>query len=218
MADKLAVWNQALIHLGQAPIAALNDGVLSVNVFNNAWDGVVEEAFNEGDWNFARATVEMSPATGTPSAGFQYVYDYPSDYERTVAVGVTALFEAPFYDFMDEGGRLHANIEPLFLRYIRNDLASDVLVWPTMFWRFVAVKLAYETCERITQSTTSTDKLERKLQKALRKAKSVDARNQPGQRLPTGSWNRARNGGGLGGRGSIGTIAPGSITLNEGDV
>lgn len=219
MADKLQVWNQALIHLGAAPISSLTDDAMSVNVFGNAWAGVVEEAMNEGDWNFAKATVEIAPGTGTPSVGFEYRYEYPSDYERTIEISSDPQFLTPFYDFRDEGGALHANVDPLYLRYIRRDISEDseIDAWPTMFWRFVAVKLAYETVERITQSTTGMDKLERRLTKALRKAKSVDARNEPGKQLPTGSWNRARSG--YGGRqGGVAVRGSGEIILSEGDV
>ena len=219
MADKLGVWNQATIHLGAAPVVSWTEDTNTANVFNTAWAGVVEEAFTEGDWNFAKKTAELVESTSTPSPGYDYAYDLPSDYERTIAISPTTDFLYPFYHFRAEGGLIHSNTQPLYIRYIRSDLNTDASVqsWPTSFWRFVAAKLAYETAERITQSTSSNNRLEKKMMKALRHARSVDARNEPGKEVPMGSWLRARNGG-LGTGRDVSTVAKGEIVLGEGDV
>lgn len=221
MATKLEIWNQALVHLGSAPLPTLLTETPAKNVFTNAWGGVVAEAMTEGSWSFAQKSVEIVASAGTPSAGFSYAFDYPDDYEQTISVCPEPQFVTPFYAFRNEGGILSANITPIYLRYIRNDLTDDagIATWPTFFWRFVAAKLAYETCERITQSTTGDQRLERIMLKALRKAKSVNARNEPGELVPQGSWMRARNGGaGVGRGGTFNSIGAGEIVLGEGDV
>lgn len=216
MADKLAIWKQALVHLGSAPIASLTDSVQSVNVFNSAWLGVVEEAFSEGDWNFAKKSVGLTQS-GTPAVGWTYAFPYPDDYLRTVEVSDSALFNHPFITFQDQGGELYGNNPNLYLRYISNEKIAYETTWPTMFWRYVAIKLAYETCERITQSSAGQDRLERRLMLGLRKAKSVDARNEQNSVLDEGSWLRARRGGVGPGRESASTLG-GEIILADGDV
>lgn len=222
MADKLAVWKQALIHLGKATITTLTDDVEARYVFDGAWPGVVAEAFNAGDWNFAKKSVSLSASgSGTAAPGWTYVWDYPDDYERTIVVSSIADFHTPFYEFLDEGGFLHTNTLPIYLRYISDAKQADdqIPTWPTMFWRLVAMKLAHETAERITGSSTKKQELERELGIALRKAKSVDARNENNKRIATGSWLRSR----LGGYGQLGdnrggTLVGGEITFDEGDV
>lgn len=221
MADKLQIWKQALVHLGKASITALTDDVEAVNVFGNAWVGVVEEAFNSGDWNFAKKSVALSQSsTGTAATGFSHVFDYPSDYLRTVAVSPYARFDVPFYDYVDEGGFLSARTDPIYLRYISDTNVADdkIGTWPTMFWRYVALFLAYETCEKLTNGATKQKDLEDRLEKALRKAKNIDARNENNKLIGPGSWLRSRRGynadNGMGG----GTTAGGEIVLGEGDV
>lgn len=222
MADKLAVWKQALLHIGKATISTLTDDVEAVNVFGNAWTGVVEEAFNSGDWNFAKASAQLSESsTGTAAAGWAYVFDYPDDYLRTIAVSPYAGFASPFYDYVDEGGFLSANTPLIYLRYISDAKTADdkVGTWPTMFWRYVALLLAYEACEKLTNGATKQADLEKRLAKALTKAKSIDARNENNKTTGRGSWLRSRMGYGVGGsldRG--GTLVGGEITLGEGDV
>lgn len=219
MADKLAVWKQALVHLGQGSINALTDEVEARYAFENAWPGVVEEAFNAGDWNFAKVSVELvESTTGTPAIGWSKVWDYPDDYIRIVAVSAYPGFYEPFGEYVDEGGFIHSRTAPLYLRYISSETLDDVEAWPTMFWRYVAASLAFETCYRITGGTTKEESLERKKDIALRKAKSVDARQEQGKRIAAGSWIRSRKMG-MGRGDSLGpTLVGGEIVLGEGDV
>lgn len=219
MASKLDIYKQALVHIGKAGITALTDDVESRHVFDTAWTGVVEEAFNSGDWNFAKKSALLVWNEGaTPATGWSYAMDYPADYMRTLAVSPRPRFDEPFYDYADEGGLLSANTNVIYLRYISDDNTDDTTTWPTMFWRYVALFLAYETCEKLTNGSTKQEDLEKRLERALRKARSVDARNENNKLLPTGSWLRARRGGGVGRSDSGGTLVGGQITLGEGDV
>lgn len=219
MADKLGVWVQACVHLGLARVTSLTEDTETRYVFDDAWPGVLAEAFNSGDWNRFKKTVQLSASsTGTASVGFSYVYDYPADYVRTVTVSPNTLFDSIYEDWRDEGGYLHANTTPVYLRYISNNLADDagVQYWPDMFWRYVAVLLAFETCERLTQSTTSVELLAKLLERTHRKAKNIDARNENNKVLRSGSWLRAR--GGTCGSSSSTTSVGGSISPLDGDV
>lgn len=219
MATKLQVWKQALVHLEKETINdTVDTEVTAVNVFANAWDGVVEEAFNEGDWNIFKVSAALSlNLVVTPSSGWTYVFDYPADYLRTVSVSLSPYFNNGYMNFVDEGGYLHSNVNTLYLRYISNAFVDDVDKWPTMFWRYVALKLAFETCGRLTGGTGLRDRLEKQVEKALRKAKSVDARNENNKQLGPGSWLRARHGFGGVGCGTVTTLG-GEINFEEGDV
>jgi len=218
MADKLALYKQALFHLGAATIGSLTDDVASRYSLDVAWPGAVEEAFNEGDWNFAKASTQLSQSYTVPLAvGWAYVFDYPTDYLRTVDVSPQPRF-CGFRDFHDENGGLHARTTTIYLQYISKAKMADnkVNTWPTMFWRYVALKLAYDSCDRITSGSTKTEELRRRLEKALRQAKSVDARQERVKQVGPGSWLRAR--GGYGGHSNPITTLGGDIQLEEGDV
>lgn len=224
MADKLAVWKQALIHLEKETIVTLADNLPAVDTFTAAWPGVVEEAFNAGDWNFAKKTVALVlNGAVTPSVGWQNVFDYPDDWMRTVSVNGFPQFHSEFRDYVDEGGYLHSNTTTLYLRYISNARMEDdeIGTWPTMFWRYVALKLAYDTCGRLTSGDTLEQKIEARMERALRQAKNVDARNENNKVIAPGSWITARRGGGPFGSHSNnhgGTLVGGEITPGEGDV
>lgn len=221
MADKLQVWKQALVHLQKATINTLTDDVEAVYVFTSAWPGVVEEAFNAGDWNFAKVSVALSAdPLGSTTVGWSYAFDYPDDWVRTVAVSNAPDFRSAFHHYADEGGLLHANADVLYLRYVSDTFAADnqIDTWPTMFWRYVALKLAYDTCGRLTSGDTLEDKIEKRMEKALRQAKNVDARNENNKVLAPGSWLRSRNGGWGAGSQNMQTLVGGQIVPGEGTV
>lgn len=221
MATKLQVWNQALVHLEKPALSGLTANIEARYVFDAAWDGVVEEALNEGDWNFAKVSAALVINGAEPPAiGWSYVFDYPDDYMRTIAVSNVPDFRQPFYDFVDQGGFLHANQDVMYLRFISRGMMADDQVekWPTMFWRYVAVKLAFETCGKLTSGSTKEAVLEKRKEKALRQAKSVDARNENNKVEQTGSWMRARRGFYGNGNRLGNTVIGGEIVLGEGDV
>ena len=221
MATKLQIWKQALVHLEKATIVTLTDDVEATYVFGNAWEGAVEEAFNSGDWNFAKASAALS-ANGalTPAVGWAHAFAYPPTWLRTVAISNNPNFTT-FYDYLDEGGNLNANTSTLYMRFISSVNAADdkISTWPTMFWRYVALKLAFDTCGKLTAGDTLEEKLRLRMEKALLKAKSVDARNENNKVIQPGSWLRARRGAGVGGScDNGGTLVGGEITFGEGDV
>lgn len=221
MASKLDVWKQALVHLEKDTNITLTSALEARYVFDSAWGGIVAQAFNEGDWNFAKKSVALVVnGSETAATGWTYVLDYPTDYERSIAICNVPDFRHEFYDYIDQGGFIHANTDTLYLRYISDAKQADdqVTTWPTMFWRYVAVKLAHETCGKLTSGATLNDRLEKMEKKALRQAKSVDARNQPNAQIPTGSWLRSRKGG-YGSNSQLGGIVVGGeIVFGEGDV
>lgn len=218
MATKLDVYRQAELHIGKSTITVLTDDVEARYKFDQAWIGVVEEAFTEGDWNFAKKTSGLIATADVPIDGWSYSFDYPADYLRTISVSPYARWAGQFYDFADQAGGLYANTDTLTLLYIRSDLVGNVETWPTLFWRYVAMKLAYETCEALTNGATKQQDLENRLKKALRQAKNIDARNENNKRLAPGSWIRSRGGWGTGCNGGIATTIGGEIVPEEGDV
>lgn len=218
MATKLDVYKQAELHIGKSTITLLTSDVEARYKFDQAWAGVVEEAFNEGDWNFAKKTSSLTPSGNPAIEGWTYAFDYPDDYLRTLSVAPFALWSGEFYGFADRGGNLYANVDSLLLTYIGDHLVDTVETWPTMFWRYVSMKLAYETCEALTNGSTKQEDLEKRLKKALRQAKNVDARNEPNKRLGAGSWLRSRQGWGGASNGNVYAVGGGEIVPEEGDV
>jgi hypothetical protein len=199
--SRLAVYNRALSHLGQRPLATETENVESRRALDREFDDAVKFCLQRGFWNFAMVTVEAEPETAVdPLFGHQYAFAKPSDWLRTYAIGNDERGSFPT-DFRDEGGYWHADGNPVYVRYVSLERGQDLAQWPPSFAEAFALYLAQAVCERLTQSDAKLERIDKMLRRAMAHALSVDAMDEGAQHLPAGSWSRARLGGYWGGSG-----------------
>lgn len=224
MADKLALWNRALLHLGVKRLITLTDDVDARHVFDEAWPTVALDGLSRGDFNFSQKTVELTESTTTTViVGYEFAFDHPADWIRTIAFNFVADFSDYFYfddtvDVYEERGSWFMNSETFFVRYVSSDYAEDANLpdYPPSYVEFISALLAYQTCERLTQGTTKQEVLKDLVKVTLLKAKSNDARNLKEQRIRPGNWSRALRGG-VFRRSGLGTLVGGQIDAPEGE-
>ena len=202
MATQLEVFNSALLLLKTGPISQselTNGSVERARILNTAWTGAVRRCLEMGLWKFAirSVLVDSSPSVSS-DFGFTYAFDHASDYVRTCAVCSDEFFRNPLTDrdYSDEGGFWWANIDPIYVQYISDDIefGADLGLWPSSFQNYVEHYLAHRSAGALKGDV---EDLERQTKAALNTARSHDAMNGPTRTLPMSSWNAAR----LGGRG-----------------
>lgn len=202
-ADKLTIYNAALRHLGSRKLASVDESREPRRVLDDIWgtaDEFILEALEEAEWNFAIRTVEGVYSTSVePDFGFQRAYDKPDDMRRLVSLSADARFQQPLTsrDFQDEAGYWFTDLDVVYVRYVSDDedYGLDATKWSKAFKTYVECALAWEACERITNSTSKLDRIERKRDRALKGAKAHDAMAEGTKFPPRGSWLRARSGG-----------------------
>lgn len=232
MADKLAIWNKALRLIGEGAITTVtapvdpSDDVEARLVLDAAWPTIALDGLARGDWNFAMKTVELTASTTTTVIpGYDFAFDHPTDWLRTIAFNFVADFTNVFFfdtelDVVEEQGSWFTNSENFFVRYISTDLTQDARLpeYPPTYVEFIAALLAREIVERITQGQTKAQDLDQMVRTRLLKAKSNDARNLKQKPVRPGKWIQGLSGQGNR-RGQIGTLVGGAIQLqNEDDV
>jgi len=228
MATKLQLYNRALYHLGEGQIFDTDpavDDTEPTHVLDEIWPTVILDALSRSDWNFATVTAEISQSGSTTViANYEYAFDHPGDWIRTVAFSFdgdftdSAAYDIDSFDVYDERGSWFTNSDTLYVRYITTDAAADAEIdsYPPSFFEFCALLLAYQSCERITQGTDKQDDLEARMDKQLLKAKSNDARNMPKTAIRQGKWLRSFRGAGWRGN-REGTLVGGEINTTEGN-
>ena len=216
MTTKLQVWNEALNHLGDAPIQSVTDRVPSVSAFQIVYDNLVARCFVAGDWNFAKRSVQLVPsALGVPAVGFSTVFDYPLLWLKTSIVSFTPDCQRWAQDIVEESAGISANTSTLYMRYIALD--PDESKWPVWFADYVAISLARATCRRIKQSNSDEDRLFQLERRALQAAKSADGQNENVRPIYQGTWLTGMSGGRCCDKNMI--VSGGdAIRLEEGDV
>lgn len=200
MAEKLTLFNNALILLGERTLTSLTENREARRLLDAVWARpLVDEVLQEGQWRFAMRTVELTESPSiSPSFGYQYAFDRPDDLVRTAAVCRDEKLQDPLLEYQTEGQYWYADLTPIYVRYVSNDTSfgGDLSLWPPNFTRFVEAKLAEGIVERITQNEQKWARIRGGLMDALEKAKSTDAMEAPTKFTPAGSWVRARSSGG----------------------
>jgi hypothetical protein len=195
---KLAVYNGALEHLGNRPLASLVEVGQPRRALDAAWDAAVAYCLEAGQWRFARrlAQLDQTPST-TPAFGFTYAFDIPDDHVRLCGVWADEALRTPLEDYREESDLWYANQSPIFIAYVSNSVSYglDLGKWPSRFTEFVAVHLAAKTALSITGSDAKRDAcITMREKQYLPNALATDVMQDPPRRFPAGSWVRARMG------------------------
>lgn len=194
--SKLTLYNGSLRLLGERRLALLTEDRPARRYLDDAWDdGLIDEALEQGFWNFATRSVEMTAsASVSPDFGYRYAFQKPDDYIRTAALCTDEFFKHTLNEYTDEAGYWFADYDTLFLQYISNDstYGNDLANWPSTFVRMVQAMLADEVKELVTGNDGKYDRIKKALKDARIDARSKDAMNQPTKFPPTGSWVNAR--------------------------
>lgn len=197
MASKLSIYNGALADLGSRRISSLSEARESRRVLDSYWDqDFIELVLAEGLWKFAIRTVQLEGSSSVePSFGYRVAYEKPEDWVRTAALSLDEYLRIPLLEYRDEAGFWFCDSDLIYVSFVSGDASygGDLSLWPANVARYASLRLAYQACKRITDSTTDKQALEGDMVRALRKARSTDAMDQPERPLPPGSWTRARH-------------------------
>ena len=166
----------------------------------NAVDGgAYRYCLEEGLWKFATRSVllDSAPSLVDETGGFSYVFTKNDDYVRTCGIYSSAAMGVndALRDYRDEAGFWFANIDPIYVSYVSDDVqyGLDLSLWPQSFVKFVEAHLASE----VAGAVSGDDKELRRLRKTLLgEALGKDAMSMPSKAFPAGGWVRARFGGG----------------------
>lgn len=210
--SRLKLYNGALLLCGATtlhPSTGLSENREERRQLDAAWDNdAVRSCLQAAQWNFAIRTKEIPYTSDVePSFGYPRAYLKPDDFVRTVAVCSDENFDTPLLRYFDESDYWFADLDQIYVRYVSDDNAYglDMAKWPYSFTRFVEAYLADQVCLKVTGGDEKRIlKVERELEKRLRRARTLDAIEDPTLLLPqNGSWTSARRGwGGPAGRNS----------------
>ena len=204
MTDQLSLYNGALRLLKERRLSSLSEARECRRLLDDAWGdgrtyGSVAYCLQDGQWVFARRTVQIdfSPSI-TPTFGYRYAFDHPSDMVKPVAICSDQYLTQPLLHYQDEGSYWYCDLQTIYVSYISNGVTfgGDMSRWGEKFVKLVEAHLAMEIAPNLTNSDGAIRLAEAAYLKAIKAARSDDAMRQPTRFLPPGSWVSARGGGG----------------------
>jgi hypothetical protein len=195
--SRLSLYKNALLACGLRGITSLSENRESRRVLDTVWDdGAVEYCLEQGFFRFSIRTQQRTyDPSIDPDFGYQYAYPKPDDYIRTYSLCSDENLSCPIINYADEDGYWFTDFDTIYVQYVSDDdeFGFNYSAWPQTFTTFVELYLASMVCERLTQSTSKKEKIDKDLKRARIDARSKDVMNNPARFLHRGSWSNARS-------------------------
>lgn len=198
MASEVSICNRALQILGADPITALSESNDRSRALTIAYSAIRDAELERRVWRFAIKRDSLAALSDAPIDDFAYQYQVPNDFLRLIRGGDLVPYPntADYRGTSDalwsrEGDRILTNLSaPLSIRYIAR--ITDVSLFSPAFCEALSARIALETCERITQSSTKKADAKDAYKMAIREAARANAFELAPETIGEGSWVTAR--------------------------
>lgn len=189
MASETGICNSALSKIGAQPIVSLTEGTENANRCNEQYGKLRDNLLRSHIWNFAIKRVKLAQLAAVPVFGFEFSYQLPADWLRTVSVHDNdAGRGSPRHKI--EGQTISSDASDIYLRYVCQ--VTDTNQMTADFREALAFMIAADLAIPIQNSNTVKQLMERDFKSARRAAKSSDAIEDHPEDLAMGSWMTER--------------------------
>ncbi len=185
MASVVEIANQALMNrLGDEPIISLTDDTLRARAVNAAWPFVRKEVLRSHSWNAATVRTKLAALSASPSWGFDTAYQVPANCIRVLEVDTT-------YDWRVENGQILTDgTGELSIRYVKDE--TDTEKYDGALTEAMALRLAAEVCERVTNSRSKRELLLAEYEQVVMDARASDGEEGSPAEFEEDDWITAR--------------------------
>lgn len=167
--------------LGQSPIASMTEDTPQALLCANLYPLARLDVLRLHPWNCAIRRVALAPLTAAPAFGWDYAFQLPGDWLRTIQVG---LDDDPG-EYEIEGRTILYDSDVLYLRYVADVSEGD---WDPLLVHVMTKRMELDLAYPVTKSTSLRDTLRQEFHAkgvgVLARAKAVD-----GQENPPQSWD-----------------------------
>lgn len=200
MASRVDICNLALLKLGSgSKITSLTDNSVAARALSNCYDLIRKAELRANTWSFSLKRTAL-PASATPPAwGYANAFPLPSDYVRLMQANQFYLTPALLdYNTGDASAfAIETNADgvlsiltdytaPLKIRYVWD--VTDEGRFDALFNISLAARLAYETCEQITNSNTKKQSIRQDYMDAIKQAVRTNSIEKPPALIGDDSW------------------------------
>ena len=216
MASEVDICNRALAKPGADPIMLLTDPSKPAKLLNGMFGIVRDAELRANRWSFAMKRTSLTALVDPPAWGYAYQYPLPPDFIGLVQVNDVYIRPGTkeTLPWQLEGGLILTNLPaPLKMRYVSQVTNSGL--FDALFVEALACKLAFESCETLTQSGQKLEAIGNQYKFAISRAAQVNAIENPPDELPLGSWLETRTSGGtvVSVAGTVNNLGTGTVIL-----
>jgi len=168
----VSICSNALVLLGDQPIASFTDGDTGSLVANQLYTTTYHAMLTETLWHFATRTENLVQLTDKPKNNYKYKYQLPSDLLYIVSADCTRyeVYERELYSDMPK-----VQIEMIY--------PVDEMNLPSYFAKALEYNLASLFAIPVTGNATRADYYRSLYELELKRAKRADASQRPGYKM-----------------------------------
>lgn len=205
----LPVINEALNKLGQKRLVAsqlTTPNTKNARVVDDTFQNHLEKLIDDHPWGFAITRVQLTTPS-VPVYGYDWAYPFPDGVLYSAAPYCIRMLEVgdqnlwiwgypgfwngwyanPVLRWKSESRELLIDAgEPLDCRYLY--LPTVATLMPPNFKECLSLKLAMEWAEQITATQTLDEKIERRYEKVVMEARSIDSQEGIPDPLQSTTW------------------------------
>lgn len=192
---KVDVCNSALQKIGATRILSLADNSREARECNIAYDSNRRDELRKHAWVFAKKRAVLAPDSAAPAFDYAYQFTLPSDCLRVLLPQDSTL------DWAVEGRKILTNANSKFtllttgtpqlnLTYLAD--VEDCAQWDPSFYNVMAISLAIDICEPLTNSNQKKQVLLADYKDAIDDSARMNAFEQLPKEPPDDSWLTGR--------------------------
>ena len=193
MSSKLQIANRALQKVGVTKrLGTFDDAGQEGRAIRTCYDILKAAELQANIWTFAVRRVQLSADTETPAFDYLYQFQLPADFVKLAPLRPMASEIQD--DYQIEGRKILSNSPgPINLRIVSKTVDEE---WfHPIFVEGFASRIAFETCEELTQSSAKKDGLASEYVKFIGQARRQNA-IENGPVMPSvDPWETIRRGG-----------------------
>jgi hypothetical protein len=176
-ATSVSICSNALLMLGDKPIASFSEDQDRARLASNLWEHVRDHVLRSHPWNCAIKRETLAPDVTAPAFDWPYQFSLPADFLKALSIGEMGREG----EFRIEGRKLLCDDNPCFLRYIfKNDNPGT---YDPMLVEVMTAEMAHRMAYAITQSASLVDTMASKAAQLMRRARAVDGQDDTPEQL-----------------------------------
>jgi hypothetical protein len=191
--SQVDIANRALTKLGAARIISLDDDSQASNTLSSMFAIVRDAELRKNLWHFSKARAQLPALSQAPMFGYSHQFQLPADFLRLIEVNGRQCQPKPQLDswYSIEAGRILIDQSgPLRIRYVRR--VEDPTLFDALFVEALACKLAFESCETLTQSNTKKQTAAQEYEVAVADARRMNAIERAAVATSDDTWLESR--------------------------
>lgn len=189
MASVVGICNSALLKIGATTIQSLTEGTRNATACAQAYEPVRDRLLRAHPWAFAATRAELPALADAPAFGPALAYQLPVDFVRLLRPDERENFN-DLRRKIEDGKILTDEAAPLHIRYVKR--VTDPNAMDPLFREVLAVELAIDIAEPITQSNTKRAALLAERARLIAEARKAQAFEAPPANPPEDTWLTAR--------------------------